>query len=129
MRQTKGGGFGEDGRMSLRIVKKMRKQQAVYWAATGLNHYGRPEWSMPVEIKCRWEDTLVQLRTPTGEIVTFNSRVYVDRSMSLGDRLKLGPMDSTTPDDPTSDEDTHLIQKFDDMTDLKNRVHILIAYL
>ena len=38
------------------IITRMRKQDAVYWAYSGLDEFGQVEVGDPAEIKVRWED-------------------------------------------------------------------------
>lgn len=42
----------------MRLLTKMLRQKAVYWPLTsiGIDNYGQPIPSIPVEISVRWED-------------------------------------------------------------------------
>lgn len=112
------------------LIKRMRRQRAIYWAFTGeLDHYGRPSFLPPIEIHCRWVDESQELRSPQGTIVNFSSKVYVDRVMKIGEFLKRGELESNTSDDPTSESDTHMIQRFDQLPNLRATETLLTALL
>jgi hypothetical protein len=115
--------------VSLSFARRQRNQTAIYWRAAGTDRYGRPTFEAPTEINCRWDDQEQVLRGPQGVTLTFNGAVYVDRQMAIGDRLKKGAMESTTPDDPTEDKDAIAVQRFDATPDMKGRASIYRAYL
>jgi hypothetical protein len=75
-------------------------QRAVYWTPDGgTDDYGKPSYSTPVEIKCRWHDEINQVLDAAGNTVTTRSKVFVDRDLALDGILRLG--DLTTLTDPT----------------------------
>ncbi len=68
--------------MSLRILDRMRRQYAVYWAPTGtVNDDGEPVFVKPVELKVRWE-TRVSLTRFGGQFkdMGFRDVVYLPPS-------------------------------------------------
>lgn len=84
------------------LLKRARRQSAVYWSqATARNDFGARTYADPVEIMCRWDDEVKQVKNPNGEVVTSNASVLVDRDMKPGDMLALGELDSsmTVPSD------------------------------
>lgn len=74
------------------LIKKMRRQRAVYWKRLSADPTGMPVFDNPVEIECRWErdmgsNKFEQMITPGGTSESIRSTVYVDRDMSTGDML------------------------------------------
>ncbi len=74
------------------LIKRMRKQKAVWWRKSSINRFGDVVWSDPVEIACRWTDISEQVLDPKGEVFVSRSFVYVDRHLQIGDRLRLGTL-------------------------------------
>ncbi len=103
------------------IVVRMRKQKAVWWKRQTPDRYGQFSFDLPVEIKCRWDDNQQNMRKDLEEKEESTATVYVDRLMVVGDRLKYGPIDSNTPDDPIGDPDTHEIHRFEVNPSLRNK--------
>lgn len=69
------------------IIKKMRKQKAIYWKRTGIDQFSEPEFAAPVEVACRWDDKSELFRSPEGREVVSRAIVYPDRDMDVGDYL------------------------------------------
>lgn len=74
------------------LIKRMRKQKAVWWRKVAANRFGVVTWANPVEIACRWTDISEQVLDPKGEVFVSRSFVYVDRYISIGDRIRLGTL-------------------------------------
>ncbi len=110
------------------IIVKMRKQKAVYWKRLTPDQYGKFSFADPVEIVCRWEDRIHEFLDHQGEKQVSKSIVYVDRVVSLGDRLMRGEMDSNTPNDPLA-TDSFEVRRFDQDPNIKATEFLLIAYL
>lgn len=107
----------------------MLKQKAVWWSHGAQDQYGDRTFADPVEIKCRWEARTGEYFNARGESNTSKATVYVDREMKVGDVLKLGELESETPDDPSEDSEALTIQGFDDIPDLKAKKHLYRAHL
>jgi hypothetical protein len=69
------------------IISKMRKQYAILWTRDGFSINGEPEFSSPIGIKCRWDDSRVEFVNNSGEVLISKSTVYVDRVVEEGDYL------------------------------------------
>lgn len=107
-----------------------RKQFAVWWARSAEpNKYGRYSYTAPVEIKCRWQRVSREYINDKGDKSVSDSLVFPDREMNVGDMLREGAMDSDEPEDPTSIETTHEIERFDQIPDYPARKTLLMAYL
>jgi hypothetical protein len=112
------------------IIKKMRKQTAVWWARSAtINRFGKYSYEEPIEIKCRWDTAGVEFRNTQGQTVMSNSTIYPDRVLAVGDMLKEGDVESDTVSDPTTDQTAYEIQRFDKTPNIKNTETLYTAYL
>ena len=112
------------------VIKKMRKQHAVWWQRVSApDVFGRYSYLPPVEVECRWDDAIEEVVNVKGEKVLSQSVVYVDRIMAPGDYLSRGTLDSDTPDDPTEASGASEIQRFDQNPNFKATETLLTAYL
>lgn len=66
--------------MAIRLLDKMRRQVAVYWAPNGTDDNGNPVWASPAELRVRWEDVAENFVGPSGETRVSRSKVYVGES-------------------------------------------------
>ncbi len=74
------------------IIKKMRKQKAVYWEPLGPNETGMQTYAEPIEIKCRWEDDDFAFIDAAGTTVASTTTVYPDRYLKVGGILWEGKL-------------------------------------
>lgn len=111
------------------IITKMRKQTAIYWTATGKDGRGARTFAAPVEVDCRWDEVSDIFQTQEEQDLVSNAVVYPDRDMSVGDYLKLGELDSTTPSNPTMDDDAYPIRKWEKIRKLRQEIYLRIATL
>jgi len=99
--------------MGMSIIRKMRRQTAVWWANQGLDGFGQAQLKKPVEIDCRWEYANDLIKTSAGEEKVSKSVVYVDRDMNEGDFLMLTTLATLgTVEDPNELHDAHEIIKY-----------------
>jgi hypothetical protein len=75
----------------------MLNQDATWWEKTGEDGYGKPFFSAPQVIKCRWEDWRSLLISPTMEEVRITARVFLNFAPSEGDYVCLGISTETNP--------------------------------
>lgn len=94
----------------MRLLKKMLKQKAVYWAVARIDEAGEVIPALPVDIKCRWEDDLEQGLDLSGTETTFMSTVYTDRDVDEGGYLMLGELQNLKG--PLPPKEAHRIRKF-----------------
>src|SRR5262245_49283387 len=93
------------------IIRKMRKADAVYWEPSGVDEYGKEQFLLPVNTRCRWEDELEQGIDEAGNETVYTSTVYVDRDMKVGGQIWLGKVaDLPGPHPPA---DSKRIRRFD----------------
>lgn len=102
------------------VIRKIRKQKAIWWRRVGVDHYGRPQYAGPVQVDCRWEDDAREFVMENGEKFISRSIVYVDRPMSVGDRIALGVLGPTTPSDPYDSDKAYEIRRFSIIPNLRN---------
>jgi hypothetical protein len=68
-----------------------------YWVAGAKDVYGKPTWSTPISVKCRWEDKQQKAVDFRGNDIVTRSIVYVGVDMVLGTYLYLGISTALTP--------------------------------
>lgn len=78
------------------IIDKICKQTAVYWNPQGLDAYGQPMYSIPVEVSCRWEDKSEEYIAEDGTRQVSKSIIYILADISIGALLMLGDLDNVT---------------------------------
>lgn len=78
--------------------KSLMNQYVTYWKQTGLNDYGYPTFTNPVTVKGRWEDRVSLVdQQQGGQMLTSNSRVWLDVDLDQGDYVYNGKASSSTP--------------------------------
>jgi hypothetical protein len=115
----------------------MRKQSAVYWPLGGIDsggtdfdEYGVPQYSTPVQIRCRWVDTSEVFLNAMGEQQVSHAKVYVDRDVVVRGVLMLGTLaDVTDVDDPKSNDNAWEIQRFEKLPNLRNTENLRTVFL
>jgi len=111
------------------LIKSMRRQTAIWWKKAAPDQYGTDSFEAPVEVACRWEEVGQEYLSAQGEKQLSRAIVYVDRKMSMGDRLALGSLDSDTSADPIEYEGSYLVERFDVLPNLRNSENLYTAYL
>lgn len=75
----------------MRILRTMLRQDAIYWHPRKRDQFGNiKEYELPVDIKCRWEDELVNGIDQDGRETVFMSTVDVDRDVVIEGMLLEG---------------------------------------
>lgn len=111
----------------MRIITKMRVQQAAYWARGAVDSHGVYSYAEPVLIKCRWDDATEEFRDKKGQTCYSSAVVYPDRAMGIGDCLLLtNELPETS--DPKSVKGLE-IQAFNKIPTLNGKQTLYIAYL
>lgn len=118
------------------LIKRMRKQRAMYFASTGQDRFGKMKYADPVEIRCRWEERSQEYVTDAGQEKLSNAVVYVDRRMKEGELLWQGTAEEfaalkwdklKTPAENI--DDVFPIQQFQRLPNLKAKEFLLTAIL
>ena len=113
------------------LIKRVRKQWAVYWEPNGgVYQYGVQLYHPSEEIKVRWEDELVNVVDLGGREVVYQSMIYVGQDVKVDGVLfkgQLADLDDPSASPPTGD--AKKIRRFEKMPDLRNKEQLRIAYL
>lgn len=112
------------------VIKKMRRQNAVYWPYSSVNEFGVKQVGSPVAIRCRWEDVSETFLDSLGEQQVSNAVVYVDRDTPAGGILMLGVLTDIT-DSVNIKENVGAweIRKFENLPTFKATEFLKTAYL
>ncbi len=120
------------------IITRMLKQKAVYWALAGVesggedyDEFGQPQYTVPVEVACRWETKTVEFLGPQGTQEISNAVVYVDQDVDVGGVLMLGELtdiDSSLTV-PKQNEETWEIRRFEKLPNFRNTENLRTVYL
>lgn len=85
------------------IITRMLKQTCVYWplaetdsGGDGVDNYGMPVVTTPVELSCRWVDKAEEFIDPNGTKQISKSVVYVSQDVAIGAILMLGTLADIT---------------------------------
>lgn len=89
-----------------------------------MDRHGQGVYADPVEIKCRWEEKMVEFRDRTGATRISQAVVLVDRDMSVGDLLWLGAI-ADAPVAPTTT--TYEILNYGKVPEVKGRKFVRTA--
>lgn len=114
----------------MRIIAKMLKQKAVWWASTGFDNYGQPNASTPIEISVRWEDVGEEFLDENGTMQLSRAKVYVDRDVEVGGLLMLGGLDSGVDEaTPKNNDDVWEIRRVEKLPTLKATQFLRTVFL
>lgn len=102
------------------------RQTATYWAQTGLDKYGKPTFSAPTTIACRWEDRQELFIDKRGQETLSRARVFFAQAVDLEGYLYLGESAAT---DPLTLQDAFEIQATKKTPDLRNLKSLYVAML
>jgi len=112
------------------IIKKMRKQTAVYWPFISLDQLGGGNFGAAVQISVRWEDVSEEFLDKDGKRQMSNAKVYVDRDTPVGGVLMLGTTgDITDAVNIKENDGAWEIRKFEKLPDLKAKEFLRTAFL
>jgi len=104
------------------FIARLCVQTAVYWGTPTEDGYGIKTFVDPVEIDCRWEDTLEVISDAKGNEVVSGSAIYVTQDVDEQGYLYLGTLDdlnSGEEADPTTIEKAYEIKRFEKIPALR----------
>jgi hypothetical protein len=110
------------------IIKRMRKQKAIYWPFLRFDANGQPVFASPYVLDCRWDDSHVVYVKPNNEEATSKAVVYPDRPLVHLSRMKEGDGTALTTFDPLQ-EGTFEVQHTMKTPNLKNTRILYTVYL
>jgi len=119
------------------LITRMRKQTCVYWglastASGGIDYdgYGQPQYTAPIQITCRWEESVQEFLDMSGARQLSNAVVYPELDVVLGGVLMLGTLaDVTDEDNPKENDNAWEIRRFDKLPTLRATEFLRTVYL
>jgi hypothetical protein len=103
------------------IIRRARKQYAVYWEKIGDDKNGTPIYAAPVEIRCRWDDMQEEYLDSKGRMNVSSAIVMVDRVVTLGGVLWRGRLAAIeTAEVPKDNPGAYEIRKYNETPNLRN---------
>lgn len=102
-------------------------QVATYWAASNdTDRYGNKIFSAPIQVPCRWEDSIQTVMNKKGEEFTSKSRVFFESDKSLDGYLLLG---TSAEANPTGLDNAYEIQAKTTTPNLRGLQSLTTVYL
>ena len=80
----------------IQFIAKVCVQTAVYWGSPVADGYGGYTYATPVEIPCRWEDTIETIINKQGKETTSNATLMVTQDIHEEGFLYLGKLTDLT---------------------------------
>jgi len=117
--------------MAMLLLKKIRRQTAVYWAPSGsYDKHGQKAFSAGVELQVRWQSVTGDEQSETEERTRVMAKVFVGQDVEKGGVFMLGSLDSDVDDEnPLSNDGAYVIRDFKYIPTLKNDDVLRMAIL
>lgn len=94
------------------LITRCQRETLVYWAPNSTNMAGELEWHAPVEMTCRWDDKVQEIRTDDGTYVLAKSEVISEIKLEVGGIVFRGTLnDVVYPDTPRDNPNVFRILK------------------
>lgn len=114
----------------MRILNRMRKQQAVYWAPAAPGDDGARTFAAPVQLRVRWEDKEQEVTDAAGTKFVSKTTVYTGEDVEPGGVLLLGTLfDVLDAADPFANAGSVEIKRFDKFPTLRATDYLRTARL
>ena len=97
------------------VIARNCPQTAVYWGTPVNDGTGGKTFADPVEISCRWEETIQVMLDAKGVETTSRAAVYLTQDVDEEGMIFLGTLDdldSDEEDDPMTATGVHTIKRF-----------------
>ena len=114
------------------ITTRFLKQTAVYWGAPVNDGYGQFTFADPIEIPCRWSDSIQVVSDGKGNDIVCKSVVMVGIDIEELAMMWLGLLANLTTEqkaDPVSIDHCYSVKRFDRIPMLKGAPFLRVAYL
>lgn len=112
------------------FLRRMLKQDAVYWAYLGSDEFGQAVLADPIQIKCRWIDQESMFTGADGSQLLSVAKIYPDRMLTLEGFLMKGTLlDLDSDQEPAYGISAFPIRAVEEHPDLKAKRSNLIIYL
>lgn len=98
------------------FIQRICVQTAVYWGNPVPDGYGGTDYDDPVEIACRWDETINVITASNGKEVVSKASILVTQNIDEEGYLYLGTLDdldSDALDEPETVDGAWKIQRFD----------------
>lgn len=89
-------------------------QLAVYWGTPVNDGQGGFTWAEPIEIACRWIDSVETVLASDGREFVSRAKVHIDRELDKNGMLFLGgldDLDSSEEADPATSDNAYSIRQ------------------
>lgn len=112
------------------IITKVLKATCVYWAPGAYDAFGQATFESPVELNCRWADTVQEVMNDEGTLVLSKANVMVNEDVEVQGVLMLGELsDIVYPDDPKRNTNAYEIIQFSKIPNIKYTEYVRVAFL
>jgi hypothetical protein len=114
------------------ITTKFLRQTACYWGAPVSDGYNGFTFADPIEIPCRWTDSVQVVSDGKGNDIVCKSVVMVAIDLQELGMLFLGTLDdldSAQEDDPVSIPNCYAVKRFDRVPLIRGDKFLRVAYL
>ena len=79
------------------MIPVRRPHWAIYWPPTGADEFGRQTFGPPVELQCRWDDTMQTVVASDGvETLSSSTVIFKNDDVETGGILKRGRLADVT---------------------------------
>lgn len=115
----------------MKIIQKILRQRAVYWAPNTVGADGQVTFHPPEEVRCRWEQGIKAEYGGGGMAEGSTAMVYVEKDLEIEGVLWFGKLnDLTDTDDPFANTGgAFRIRKVDKIPTLKATAFVRRAWL
>ena len=110
----------------MRNYARNLKQQATYWAVTGVDVYGKRTFASPTTVVCRWEEKVQMIVNKQGKEIVSRARVFLVQDIDMDGYLYLGHSGDS---DPRMVDSAFEIQMKAVQPDLRGLSQLNVAYL
>lgn len=107
-------------------------QIAVYWGNPVKDGQGGFTWDDPIEIACRWNDSISTQLATDGKQFISKAKVQVEQDVDKNGMLFLGcliDLDSSVEADPSTGDDIYIIKRFDKIPTVNSQQFFRRAWL
>lgn len=83
------------------IIRRCMREYLTYWPPLEPTDSGEPTWGPPEEVKCRWDDKVVQIIKDDGSMVYSRAELITAKKLEVGGIVYRAQLAAVTyQDDP-----------------------------
>jgi hypothetical protein len=101
-------------------------QKVTYWAPSGSSQFGGTNYSGPIVLNGRWEDSMENVITPAGQEIVSRAKIYTDTPIKDTGFVYPGVSDASTPQGVSG---AYEIRTVASIPDLRNLKRLWTAYI